>query len=63
MADFTFENHGSIYLCRPHGEEAQRHLVEHTAEDAQWFGGALVVEWRYAEGLAMSLQADGYEVD
>jgi len=60
MADYTFENHGSLFLVRAHNIDAKAWLVEHT--DGQWFGGALAVEHRYAAGLAEGLVADGFTV-
>lgn len=62
MADFLFENHGSIWLVRPQNEEARQHLEDHTAEDAQWLGNALAVEHRYVPGLAEGLNNEGYSV-
>jgi hypothetical protein len=63
MADFRFESHGSIWLCHPLNDPASNHLKAHTADDAQWFGGALVVEPRYVEGLADALAEAGFEVE
>jgi len=58
MADITVTDHGSIWLFRPLTEAAQEVFAEYIAEDAQWFGGALAVEARYAFGLAFDLEAD-----
>lgn len=63
MADFTIENHGSIFLVRPQNEPAREHLAENVQEDAQWFGDALVVEHRYARDLAAALEDNGYTVE
>jgi hypothetical protein len=60
MTDYTFENHGSLFLVRPHNDAAEAWLVEHT--DGQWLGGALAVEHRYAAGLAEGLIDDGFTV-
>lgn len=60
--DFTFENHGSIWLCRPQNDAAREHLEENVSEEAQWFGGALVVEPRYVEGLVGGLRDNGWSV-
>lgn len=50
--DLKVENHGSIYLFRPHSQAGREFLDEHAPEDAQWFGLALVVEHRYANEWA-----------
>ena len=67
--DFTFENHGSIWLCRPAGAAQLKHLEDNVGDEAQWWGGgcagraaALVVESRYVLALGHALQAAGYEV-
>lgn len=60
--DFTFQNHGSVFLCVPTHAEAREHLEENVGEEALWYGGGLAVEPRYAQGLADSLTADGWEV-
>lgn len=60
--DIRVENHGSIMLFRPLNDGARKHLEENVQDDAQWFGGALVVEPRYAEGLAANLEAEGYRL-
>lgn len=62
MSDYTIENHGTIFLVRPQSDAARQHLLDHTPEEAQWFGDALVVEHRYAFDLATQLQTDGWEV-
>lgn len=62
MPDFRFENHGTLWLVRPQNAPAREHLEENVSEEAQWFGGALVVEPRYAEDLAFALVNTGWEV-
>lgn len=59
-ADFTIQNEGSIYLFRPLTPAAAAHIEENVSEEAQWFGGALVVEHRYAGDLAAQLQEEGF---
>jgi len=57
--DISIENHGSIYLFRPLTQPARVWLQDHTdADNSQWFGGALVVEPRYAGDLAHGLITD-----
>jgi hypothetical protein len=62
MEDFTFVNHGSLWLCRPNNDEAREHLREHVDAEAQWFAGAVAVEPRYVTDLAMNLQDAGFGV-
>jgi hypothetical protein len=61
-ADILISNHGTIFLFRPLTNAARLHLVEKHCLDATWFGGALVVEHRYAGNLAITLQRDGLTV-
>jgi hypothetical protein len=56
------ENHGSLYLLRPDTRTAQRWLERHVADDAQWFGGALVVEPRYVTDIVEGAREAGLEV-
>lgn len=64
MTDFRFENHGSIYLCRPLTDRARQHLsdVAAAAPDIQFFGNAMVVEPRYVEGVIDSLLTNDFNV-
>lgn len=61
-ADFRIENHGSIFLFDPLNTAAEEHLRENVSEQAQWFGGSLVVEPRYIADLAAALQAEGFRI-
>jgi len=54
------EERGSIVLFRPKDDETREWLEDHTA--GMWFGGALAVEPRYAEGLAQGLRDEGFPV-
>jgi len=58
--DFTFQNHGLIWLCQPENEEAREHLHANVGEETQFWGNAVVVEPRYVEGLAANLAANGF---
>lgn len=60
--DFTLECHGSIWLVQPMNEAAREHLLGHVSEETQWFGYALVVEWRYIVDLAQRLEDEGFNV-
>jgi hypothetical protein len=57
---FDIDNHGSIALIRPLTADVRDWLQENTGEEAQWFGGALVVEPRYLEPLVAALIEEGY---
>jgi hypothetical protein len=57
--DVVISCHGSISLFDPQNEEARAWMKEHTAEDAQWFGGALVVEHRYVGSFWAALENEG----
>lgn len=49
--DIKVENHGSIVLVRPLTEAAETWIEENVSNEAQWFGGGLVVEHRFLENL------------
>jgi hypothetical protein len=58
--DFQIENHMSITLVRPLTKTCRKWLEENTSDEAQWFGGALVVEPRYVENLYHGLDSGGF---
>lgn len=60
--DVWMENHGSLVLFRPMSDAAREWMQNHTSNEAQWFGGALVVEPRYAFEFAEALMENGYVV-
>ena len=60
--DFVVSNHGSVFTVEPQGDSARAHLIEHTADDSQWFGGSLVVEHRYVGDFVNQLVEDGWVV-
>lgn len=62
-ADFSVQNEGTIFLVRSNNEAARQHLSENVQDDAQWFGGALVVEHRYIADLVSALQGNGFSVE
>jgi hypothetical protein len=57
--DISIENHGSVFLFRINSPAAHAWVSENVQDDAQFFGDALVVEWRFARDLAAGMQADG----
>ncbi len=61
-ADIRVENHGSIYLLHPRTKRAARWLDEVIAEDAQYWGDAVVVEPRYVADIVNGAREDGLEV-
>jgi hypothetical protein len=60
--DYSITNQGSIYLVRAENDAARMNLTERVQPDAQWFGGRLVVEHRYAMPLALELNREGWLV-
>lgn len=58
--DFIIQNEGTIVLFRPLTPEADAHIGDNVQDDAQWFGGALVVEHRFAHDLAQELIGHGF---
>lgn len=60
--DVTVRNEGTILLFRPVSEQAREWLSENVQSDATWFGRALVVEHRYADGLIEGLESAGLSV-
>lgn len=60
--DIRLEDHGSIILFRPLTDAGREWLETRTQEDAQWFGGALAVERRYAGAVADGATREGMEV-
>jgi hypothetical protein len=61
-ADFSVENHFTIFLLRPLTPAAESWIDEHIAEDAQYFGNAIVVEHRYIADIVQGIQNDGLAV-
>ena len=57
---FDIENHGTIVLVRPLTPDVKAWLEENVEEAAMWYGGALVVEPRYVEGLIEGLIEEGF---
>jgi hypothetical protein len=63
VRDIRVENHGSLVLFQPLNDSARSWLLEHTEETAPWFGNALCVEPRYAQGLTEVLKSEGFSFD
>ena len=62
MDDVKVENHGTLFLFRLLTDAARDWVEAHVDPEAQWFGGALVVEHRYARDLAQGMLDDGLAV-
>lgn len=57
--DVLVANEGTIFLFNPLTARAQEWIEENVQPDAQWFGTTLVVEHRYAWGLAAAMRDFG----
>lgn len=60
--DIRLENHGSIWLMRGKSDAGQQ-WIDDNVNVLQWFGGAAVVEWRYAGDIARGASEAGLEVE
>lgn len=58
MTDFHFFDHGSIVILKPVSALAQDWVDEHIGDDAQLFGGGVVIEPRYAGDILDGVVAD-----
>lgn len=58
-ADVFVSCEGSIFLVTPRSLAAKQWIDENVQPGAQWFGNALVVEWRYAAELAAAMRDAG----
>jgi hypothetical protein len=64
IVDLEIENHGSIALMRPHTEAAEEWIAETVdVPDWAWMGGAVAVEPRYVEALAIGASDAGLRVE
>jgi hypothetical protein len=57
--DVLVANEGTVFLFNPLTSKANEWIEEHVQGDAQWFGHALIVEHRYAWGLAQGMKDAG----
>lgn len=58
--DVLVANEGTIFLFSPLSHAAREWIDEHLEAESQWFGAALVVEHRFAFGLAQGLKDAGF---
>jgi len=57
--DVLVNNVGTLYTFCPLTLRAKEWIDEHVQDDAPWFGYALIVEHRYAWGLAQGMKDAG----
>jgi hypothetical protein len=57
--DVLVRNEGTVFLFCPLTPRAKEWIDEQVQFDAHWFGNALVVEHRYAWGLAEGMKDEG----
>jgi hypothetical protein len=57
--DVLVHNEGTLFLFNPLTSRAKEWIDNNVQDDAQWFGTTLVVEHRYAWGLAQGMTDDG----
>jgi hypothetical protein len=57
--DVLVRNESTVFLFCPLTPQAKERIDEYVQSDAQWFGNALVVEHRYAWGLAEGMKEEG----
>jgi hypothetical protein len=56
--DILVRNEGTVFLFCPLTQRSKQWIDEHV-QDALWFGTVLVVEHRYALGLAVGMKDAG----
>jgi hypothetical protein len=57
--DVLVRNEGTVFLFCPLTSLGKEWIDEHVQSEALWFGHALVVEHRYAWGLAQGMKDAG----
>lgn len=60
--DVNVVNHGSLFAFELLTMEAREWVDQNVSDDTQFFGGALMVEPRYALNLARGMQNAGLDV-
>jgi hypothetical protein len=59
---FNVEDLGTLILIRSLTDDVAKWLKENVADDAHWFGNALVVEPRYLTPLVEGMFEEGFAV-
>jgi hypothetical protein len=62
MADFLFQNHGSITILTPRSDAGRQWIDDHIPADATTWCSGIVIEPRYAQDILDGIEADGLEV-
>jgi hypothetical protein len=57
--DVLVRNEGTVFLFNPLTARAKEWIEEYVQADARWFGTPLVVEHRFAWGLAQGMKDAG----
>jgi hypothetical protein len=57
--DVLVRNEGTVFVFCPLSSQAKEWTNEHVQRDALWFGNVLVVEHRFAWGLAQGMKDAG----
>jgi hypothetical protein len=60
--DIRMVNHGSIWLGRPLTDRAKEWFKDWVSTE-QFFGGAHVIEWRYAGDIVQGARLEGLVVE
>jgi hypothetical protein len=63
LTDFRLAPHGSICLLHPQTEAARLWIDEHIDDEAQQWGGAIVIEPRYVQPIVDGLRADDLTIE
>lgn len=61
--DVLVRNEGTVFLFCPLTPRAKQWVAEHVEEHATWFGHTLVVEHRFAWGLAVGMKEAGLQLE
>jgi hypothetical protein len=60
--DFSFENHGTLFLLIPRTAPADIWIEQNLPPDHMTFADAVVIEARYVLAILVGLHADGFSV-
>lgn len=60
--DFTIENHGALFLVKPHTSRAKRHTEQFMPTDVQVFGGGYAVEPSYIQPIVDDILERGFSI-
>lgn len=62
--DFTFENHGSLWLLYANNNHALKYLKRVVSAESTWYAPhCVVLEPRYVHYLRDGLDAEGFNVE